>query len=300
MTSLAIPALFQPTQPTSYAYLAIPVGKQWQPIAWGEADGTSLKFSGIGVRLLYLPMYYANGRQVPAGYPIWVDERGGCEVLRTDSAQARLRLTAISHETDRYSRLMLHGRFEGANRSDFSDAKLLYDIKEVRGDFYHWARVSSSSKYRYVRYLSPDNGHCNVAELEFYDKDGNLLTGATIGTPASGEKMAITNAFDGDVATAVNVDKLINAWVGLDLGKPVAIGKISFLPRTLGSSIYEGHTYKLSYWSRQGWVSLDEQVAEGHQLEYFAPTNALFYLQNVTMKKEGSYFTVENGVQVWR
>jgi hypothetical protein len=28
--------------------------------------------------------------------------------------------------------------------------------------------IDHSSAYRYVRYLSPDNGFCNVAEVEFY------------------------------------------------------------------------------------------------------------------------------------
>jgi hypothetical protein len=296
---IIVPALFQPAKPTGYAYLAARKGTEWLPTAWGNVEQSEIKFLSVGKKLIYLPVYYADGQQRAANYPFWVEEDGSLRFICTDSVQEVLSLEGITGQISWQAALMLHGYFEGANRSDFSDATRLHSIKEIRGGVYHTANVTAPSKYRYVRYFSPENGRCNLAELEFYDKNGAKLTGTVIGTPGSGEKMAISNAFDGDVTTVVNVDSLTYAWVGLDLGEPTAIGKVRYLPRSEGNNIYEGHTYELLYWDGQQWAALAPQIATSYQLRYRAPANGLFYLQNITLKKMGRYFTMEKGKQRW-
>jgi len=59
--------------------------------------------------------------------------------------------------------------FEGANSADFSDAVPLYmnDMKGTIGK-YDYADVNVSRGFRYVRYVGPNNGRCNIAEVEFY------------------------------------------------------------------------------------------------------------------------------------
>ncbi len=59
--------------------------------------------------------------------------------------------------------------FEGANRSDFMDAVPLYMVDEASaiGEM-HYADVSVSRGFRYVRYVGPNDARCNVAEVEFY------------------------------------------------------------------------------------------------------------------------------------
>ena len=59
--------------------------------------------------------------------------------------------------------------FEGANKPDFSDALPLHIVKEngVNRTMLY-ADVSCSRGFRYVRYVSPNDVRCNVAEIEFY------------------------------------------------------------------------------------------------------------------------------------
>ncbi len=63
--------------------------------------------------------------------------------------------------------------FEGANSPDFMDAVPLYLNTEagVIGDM-HYADVSCSRGFRYVRYVGPNDARCNVAEVEFYGEKG--------------------------------------------------------------------------------------------------------------------------------
>ena len=63
--------------------------------------------------------------------------------------------------------------FEGANREDFMDAVPLYIIREAAtiGEM-TYADISCSKGFRYVRYVGPADGRCNIAELEFYGHPG--------------------------------------------------------------------------------------------------------------------------------
>jgi hypothetical protein len=64
---------------------------------------------------------------------------------------------------------MTNGIFQGANQADFCDAVTLFTItnQPATGAF-TTARINNASPFRYVRYLSPDSGYGNVAELQFY------------------------------------------------------------------------------------------------------------------------------------
>ena len=65
------------------------------------------------------------------------------------------------------------GVFEGANSPDFLDALPLYLIDEqgIIGQM-SYADITMSKGFRYVRYVGPNNGRCNVAELAFYGHEG--------------------------------------------------------------------------------------------------------------------------------
>lgn len=62
---------------------------------------------------------------------------------------------------------------EGANKSDFSDALPIYLIKGsgTANQMTH-ATVNCSRGFRYVRYVTPDDARCNLAELAFYGYKG--------------------------------------------------------------------------------------------------------------------------------
>ncbi|MCD7713959.1 MAG: CotH kinase family protein [Prevotella sp.] len=59
--------------------------------------------------------------------------------------------------------------FEGANEADFSDAVPLF-MNDAAGTIgaMSYADVNVSRAFRYVRYVGPNNSHCNIAEAEFY------------------------------------------------------------------------------------------------------------------------------------
>ena len=58
---------------------------------------------------------------------------------------------------------------EGANSPDFSDALPIFMIKNSASEgVMHYGQVDCSRGFRYVRYVSPNDVRCNLAELEFH------------------------------------------------------------------------------------------------------------------------------------
>ena len=66
---------------------------------------------------------------------------------------------------------MTGGKFQVANIADFSDAVTIAIVQETptEGVLTKLTAPSGTTKrYRYLRYIGPDNGSCNVAEVQFY------------------------------------------------------------------------------------------------------------------------------------
>ena len=62
---------------------------------------------------------------------------------------------------------------EGANNADFSDAIPIHVIKEAGAEKeMNYAEINCSRGFRYVRYVTPNDVRCNLAELAFYGEKG--------------------------------------------------------------------------------------------------------------------------------
>src|SRR5258706_8324358 len=73
---------------------------------------------------------------------------------------------------------MVGGVFQVANAADFSSGVVtLFGISNPPPEGVFTSRVvNSGQSYRYARYLAPDAGFGNVAEVEFYRPDATALT----------------------------------------------------------------------------------------------------------------------------
>jgi hypothetical protein len=64
---------------------------------------------------------------------------------------------------------MLNGVFQGANNSNFTGVVTLFTITNTPPEGTLSSQpITNTNAFRYVRYLGPNSGHCNVAEVEFY------------------------------------------------------------------------------------------------------------------------------------
>lgn len=74
----------------------------------------------------------------------------------------------FSPRIDQEKRVQL-ALIQGANEPDFSDALPIYMIKQPEPSrIMSYGDVNCSRGFRYIRYVSPNDVRCNLAELEFY------------------------------------------------------------------------------------------------------------------------------------
>jgi len=199
--------------------------------------------------------------------------------------------------------LLLGGKFQVANKADFSDLLTVYTVNELPEILYNRVNLTLKKPYRYFRFISaPGLGGGQISEIEIYSTDSvTKLSGKVIGDLHCDPGWEAKNAFDGDPLTSYQCVWWGKGWVGLDFGKPANIAYFRYLPRNDDNFIKEGEEYELFYWENYQWNSLGKQTGTSKQyLEYTnAPLNALFWLRNLTKGKEERIFTYENGEQVW-
>jgi hypothetical protein len=300
---IEIPVKYLPSKTTGYAYLAVVGDNTWNITGWGKNDSKSMNFGTIGREILHLPMYYENNTLIPANYPFMIYKNDSIRIFEPDENDYRqISISEIFPAEDRYTERMINGVFEGANKSDFSDAKVLYTVKEVSGMYFNTVKIQNPNRYRYIRYVSPEKSHCHVAEIIFYNDKGEQLRGKPVGMPGSyhNSSMTFDKALDGDISTFYDALLYSDSWMGLELNEPQTIAKIQYLPRNNGNGIYEKHKYELYYWKDREWKFLERQISVTHPLYFRVPTNAVLYLKNVTANKFGKWFVVnKNGEQEW-
>lgn len=277
-------------------YLSLFYDFDWRITGHADTDSDSIYFHHIGKEILYLPVYYKDDRQTPAGSPFYVDNKGEVIVLDCAGNTIEMSFSTISNENDNnFPERMMNSVFEISKDGQFSEAETIYEITELPGIY---NRISFKNPYgsRYARFMTPDEW-CNVSEITFFDAQNNKLKGRHIGTPGSYNNLGSTGdkAFDDDIATFYDAEKGGNSWTGLDFGEVKEIASIEYSPRIQGVGIYEGYEYELFGWTTNGWEMTGSTVATGESITFKMHDNGLFYITNKTAGKKGRVFFLING-----
>ncbi|MBR5394051.1 MAG: alginate lyase family protein [Bacteroidaceae bacterium] len=82
-----------------------------------------------------------------------------------------------------YASRMNGGRFQGAATRAFTNAVTLYTITEDPTDAtLSSVAIDNPTAFRYLRYIGPDGGNCNVAEVQFFGRKASAVGIHTIET----------------------------------------------------------------------------------------------------------------------
>ena len=178
-----------------------------------------------------------------------------------------------------YESRMVGGQFQGS--SDNATWQTLYTVTATPSDTYTTAAITADPKMlRYLRYLSPDGGECNVAEIEFDSGTGASavkLTGTPFGTLGSYNNSGndFTKVFDGDTATFFDSQYASGSFVGIDQGaSPTgAVGQVRYFPRPGQESRMVGGQFQGSP-DNSTWTTLYTVTAAPSDVYTTATTSA--------------------------
>ena len=84
---------------------------------------------------------------------------------------------------------MVGGKFQGSNTSTTSGFVDLYTVSSNPPLQWNAVTITNPTAYRYLRYVAPNGGYGNVAEIEFY---GPTVQASSITVHGSGDSQAIT------------------------------------------------------------------------------------------------------------
>ena len=288
-----------------FAYLAVFDNQNWIPVQWGDIKDKYINFKQLGKGIVYMPVLFENNKIVAFDAPILLTETDEMIKLIPDH-QTKQRLVLkrkfpVFGGVLYYSSRQVNARIVASNRADFKDSVIVGTITRNPLMHYDTIQINETKPYRYWRYYSPDNGFCNIAEMEFYKDNVNITSAAKIFSDHkfSGNNKP-ENAVDNDGLTFYETKERNGGWIGLDFGKPVTVDCFRYLPRNDDNNIQPGNKYELYYWENNAWQSFGACKAASDSLMFNnVPTKALYLLRNHTRGKEERIFTYENGKQVW-
>jgi hypothetical protein len=290
-----------------YAFLATFDDKYWQPVAWGKIKNGKACFEKMGRDVVYLPVIYSRNGTAPIAPPFILTQNGEIKNSLPDNAKKQTLklyrkqppLNVFTYNAQR----TVGGKFQAANKSDFSDAVTIHTIDKF-GTESDEIFTKTKEKYRYWRHLSAPDGWSAMGEIYFFRNGENITRqGKIIGTPPNdpnNEKQQIANLFDNDPVTFYDAPIPTGAWAGIDFGEPTEVDRILYAPKSDGNAVTWGDDYVLSFWDKDHWTSLGKKKADNIYITFDnCPTSALFLLHDLTRGVEDRIFTYENGKQVF-
>ena len=289
-----------------FAYIAVFNNQEWVPVDFAVVNhkDRSATFKYLGCDVVYLPVYWGRNGCIPASDPILLPSVERARALVPNKAKPQTIRISRKYPLFRrvlgFRRMMKGGVFEAANSPDFSDAVRCAVIKGVPLRGYDTLAVSGTDGklYRYWRYVAPKNRKCEVAEISFLAAGKEVETSSIL----CGGKADVSagKAFDGDKLSYYGSASAKDAWVGADMGRPVAVDRIAYIPRNDDNDVVPGHTYELSYFDGGVQKSAGVQTATSGTLVFEnVPSGALYILHHLDGGTEERIFTYEDGKINW-
>ncbi len=300
---------------TKYIYAGVFNDAGWTVIDYTEIiDGKYAIFNNLGRDVLYLPLYYTNGKETPASLPFTISKKGNIEYIEPQKETYKVKLTRKYYMHKRkinWLECLKNGMFEGANNPDFSDAVILAKIKETPGEHFEELSLCSNSVFKYLRFvfskeelkLPYDGDGASIGEIEFIAPSGKILKGYPIGSTGRKYNPYTPNlCFDNNTQTFFEDARpnIIYKYVGLKLDNPAIINKIRYIARNDMNSIQSGDEYELLYWNNERFMTLGKVIARDTVVEFDnVPKGSILWLRDLSGGKEERIFTYENDKQVW-
>ena len=298
------------------------------PVTWGiiDKEKEQIMFQNALFDVLYFPMYMKGNELHEWGRPFY---------LKKDSLRGDWFLHYLVNEDslERKGTLLLNrkfplkdnllalspdfvgGRIEGANREDFSDARLLYVFKETPKPYWAEYVFKNTEPYQYYRYVAPEEKRSNIAELQFLTRRISEFRYTEEATPLPVFKEEHITRGQDPFVKVMEVDTTVMHQLAfadgnvlsyssyseilLSLEKPIIVERFRLLPRNADNMVKPGDEYVLFYWDN-GWREIDRQEAKYNFVKFEnVPMGKIYWLVDVTQGQEDLPFIYEDGKQLF-
>lgn len=273
---------------TYYAYLCVQNREQWVPVQYGRIRGNQVLFRDMGKDIVYLPIFYRQGKEIPAGEPFYLSQNGKIKPITLDGKAQKMHISRRYplNEKKALSNALLKGAvFSLANKADFSDEVICAKIDFAPEMKKYMLKNSHQENFRYVRFLYPKKAYLSEIKLLVSNKmsitDTIVLNSTTI-----------------DSKLASHADKSENEII-IDMGMANKVLSFGFCGLNDIFAVMPDVEYELFYW-KDRWVSLGKARSENSSLIYKSvPSGGLYYLDCSEKDAFKRMFTYKDGKQLF-
>ena len=290
---------------TDNLYLGVFTTKGWQPVDFGEREGSDAVFHDLEPGVIYQTLAYDdNGICQPAGYPFLYPARGGKpQVLKPGEMQKvslRRKMSLVERVGRRLYRSIIGTRIEASADRTFRHSCLIHEFCDtLRYCNLKIHNNGDGKKYRYLRYTVTDGYPINFSDIAVYEDSLCRKEVPVRLVTKIGNRYEPQNMTDHDMMTAFSGPEGLRSIV-FELSRPSRIGSIDFYPQNDANFILPGDTYELFCQDGiNGWRSLGTRTATGETVNFMAPKNALLWLRDITRGKEEQVFVYRDGRQLF-
>ena len=305
------------------------------PVTLGEIDTLKNRvvFKNAIPNMVYFPIYYPNNDKYDVfsdPFYISVDTIQGIEQIEmrsipgTTTTNDGLVDIVINRKFPRKPNMikvaeeLVGAKFIGANSPDFSDAKVLYEIKTPPLPYFLTYRLPNWTEYKYYKFeASEQNPHANISMIEWLSSPAYGYSNSMKATPPhilspkdtilleresryvklldspTWEEVTWKSEYDGNMQTAPSGYRSIHFNPPI----PCVATHVRFAPRNADNGVQKGDTFELFYWE-DGWEYGGSVTAEYDFLCFNdIPANKLYWLVNKDRGAEELLFTLEDGKQ---
>lgn len=288
-----------------FLYLGVFRGMEWMGIDMSQIKNEKAVFHNIEPGNIYEPLYYDGKNYLPADYPILVEENGFRQFIPDTVQKEQIKLIRkypYFYRVKAWGGSVAGAKIEYAANRNFSSPQLLHQITDSAIVNYNSVKLNTPVKCRYIRYTAPQKTWLELAELQFYNGDEQIIPIGAEGSKVYYREpwLELKNCYDNNPLTYFTSSEN-GGKITFDLGKDATVDHIVYMPRNDDNFIRIGDIYELYYQAgEKGWALLERQVADKPYLIYNnVPSNALLYLHNATRGKEEFPFYMEKGEQIF-
>lgn len=284
---------------TVFLGLFTPDGYRPVDVADKNAGGEAV-FRDIEPDLIYFPVTREGNGYSTCGNPFMLKSDGNVhefvpDVARGERLTMKRKMPFWLHHTGRMSSVIGIRIQTGPNAT--GPWRDIDSISSMPAHSFHCIPVSMDYKERYVRLLPSPLQRSQIGEVmasvDSLARERLPMTVITDNLTAGKKKLV-----DGDILTWTNYQVGYRDLVfGIDSDKDV--NSIFIIPRNDDNYVVPGEEYELFYFDRNEWKSLGKKTAEGFDITYDVPANAVLWLRNLTKGKEEQVFICRDGKQLF-
>lgn len=284
-----------------WMFLCIYNGTLYEAIAASPITEGKTIFNDIEEDVIVFPTTMINSNMKPCGYPVLTNNDKHHFFIPNTNIHSNLVIKRKYPVINTFKHIsnMIGGKLKASNDKYFNRYITICEFLDTLQSN-NIILNYKSTPVRYIKYTAPSDKNIEIAELHVYDKRGAEIPFKNIYADAPLDDLHIRNfrlIYDNVWSSFYMSGK--GESLTFDLGKPIDIGEILFVPRNDDNFVRKDQLYELFYHDGpNGWQSLGSKIAESDSLIFEnAPMNAVFWLHNHTEGIEERCFYEIDGKQ---